>query len=388
MDLKTEFETELTTNILPFWINKTQDNENGGFYGRIDGNDVIYKEANKGAIMNARILWTFSVAYRMFKQPVYLEMATRAYNYLNEFFIDTMWGGVFWELDSAGNPINRKKQLYAQAFALFGYSEYYRTTGEEFALEQAKEIFLLLDQCYDRNLGGYFEAFSDKWSYIEDMRLSKKDANERKTMNTHLHIMESFTNLCCVWDDERVKKALENIINTFTERILDKQTNHLNLFFDKNWSLKSSTVSYGHDIEAAWLLYEAAKVLGKKELIDSIKEVTLKIIDASLEGLESDGGMIYEKTDGIVDTERHWWVQAEAVIGLMYAWKISGNITYREKAFKVWEYIKRYIIDYENGEWFWGCYPDGKPNRKDDKAGFWKCCYHNGRMCMEMINLL
>jgi len=388
MDLKTEFQNELINNILPYWTNKMQDNENGGFYGRIDGNDFIHKDANKGAILNTRILWTFSAAYRIFKQPSYLEIANRAFNYINDFFIDSMWGGVFWELDATGNPINRKKQLYAQAFALFSYSEYYLATGDEKALEQAKEIFSLLDQCCDRNLDGYFEAFSDKWSYIEDMRLSNKDANERKTMNTHLHIMESFTNLYRAWKDERVKNALERIINIFTDRILDKKTNHLNLFFDKNWNLKSSTISFGHDIESAWLLYEAAEVLGNEELINSIKDVTLKIVDATLEGLDDKGGMIYEIIDGVEDRDCHWWVQAEAVVGLMFAWKISGNITYREKALKNWEFIKRYIIDYENGDWFWSSLPDGKPNKKDDKAGFWKCCYHNARMCMEMMKLI
>jgi len=219
------------------------------------------------------------------------------------------------------------------------------------------------------------------------MRLSEKDANEKKTMNTHLHILEPYTNLLRIWKNKDLEDTQRNLIGIFTNKILNKQTNHLNLFFDETWNNKSTDVSYGHDIEASWLLFEAAEVLGDKTLIDEIKALSLKIVDAALEGFQPDGGLIYETHEGKPVTDRHWWVQAETVVGLMYAGKNSGNEQYLEKAKKCWKYIQQYIIDKNKGEWIWSADNNGNPNRKDDKAGFWKCPYHNGRMCFEVMSL-
>lgn len=380
-----EFKKELTDNILPFWIEKMLDTEHGGFYGRIDGNEILHPKANKGAVLNARILWTFSAAYRILKKEEYLKIAERAFHYIKDYFIDQTHGGVYWELDYWGNPVNTKKQTYAQGFALYGFSEFYRATANTEALAMAKEFFFLLEKCFDTNLGGYLEAYTHDWQPIEDVRLSDKDANEKKTMNTHLHVLEPYTNLCRIWDDEQLKDAQRNLIHIFTDKILDAKTNHLNLFFDEEWNVKSTAVSYGHDIEAAWLLYEAAQVLRDKQLTDKIQTLSLKIADAASEGLQTDDSMIYEKDGNHTDLERHWWVQAEAVVGYMYAYKISDNADYKEKAKQVWTYIQQSIIDKSNGEWHWSRLADGSINTRDDKAGFWKCPYHNGRMCMEMI---
>ena len=386
--MKSELKIELTCNILSYWMNKMQDRENGGFYGRIDGFETIRKNANKGAILNARILWTFAAAYRMLKNPEYLMMAERAYQYLIDHFIDKENGGVFWELDYLGKPVNAKKQTYAQGFALYGLSEFYRATGKPEVLEQAKNLFYLIEKhCHDPQTGGYFEAFTADWQPIDDMRLSEKDANEKKTMNTHLHILEPYTNLCRVWNDDRLKNTQSKLIHVFIEHIVNRETHHLNLFFDEKWNVKSSAVSFGHDIEASWLLFEAAEVLGDAELLDTVKKLSLKIADAACEGLEPDGSMIYEKGNGHEDHDRHWWVQAEAVVGLMYAWKNSGNMLYQEKAKKVWDYIRNHIIDYTNNEWYWSRFSDGRINQRDDKAGFWKCPYHNSRMCMEIMEM-
>ena len=388
MYLKNELTLELSKNILPYWINKMQDKENGGFYGRIDGNEKVHKNANKGAILNARILWTFSAAYRILKNPEYLIIAERAYNYLIDYFIDKENGGVYWELDYLGKPVNTKKQTYAQGFALYGFSEFYRATGNQDALEQAKKLFYLIEKyCHDPLTEGYFEAFTVDWQPIDDMRLSEKDANEKKTMNTHLHILEPYTNLCRVWNNEQLKEAQTKLIQVFINHIINNETFHLNLFFDEHWNVKSSMVSYGHDIEASWLLFEAANVLKNNELIEKMKKISLKIADAASEGLEPDGSMIYEKENEHTDNDRHWWVQAETVVGLMYAWKISGIRLYHDNALKAWNYIQSKIIDYTNGEWHWSCFPNGQINLRDDKAGFWKCPYHNGRMCLEMIEL-
>ncbi len=380
------FRNELTNNILFFWTDKMQDKENGGFYGRIDGNDVLHAKANKGAILNTRILWTFSAAYRLFKNPKYLTVAKRAFDYINTYFIDKENGGVYWELDYTGKAVNTKKQTYVQGFALYAFSEFYRATGNAKALTVAKNMFHLIeDKCKDKKYGGYFEAFTRDWQPIEDMRLSEKDANEKKTMNTHLHILEPYTNLCRVWNNKLLKESQTQLINIFLDRIIDKNTFHLNLFFDESWAVKSGIISYGHDVEASWLLYEAVEILKNEELIEKVKPVSLKIADAVFEGFLPGGSLAYEKENNYMDKDRHWWVQAEAVVGYMYAYQISGNKIYKQKAEHVWNYIQNKIIDMENGEWYWSRKADNTINKKEDKAGFWKCPYHNGRMCMEMI---
>lgn len=379
------FKKELTGNILPFWISKMQDDEHGGFYGQIDGCDQLYPEANKGAVLNARILWTFSAAYRLLKDPAYLVIAQRAFDYIGTYFIDKEYGGAYWELDYKGNPVNRKKQTYAQGFMLYSFSEFYRATSDPQALELAKQFFRLIEKCHDRELGGYLEAYTRDWQPIEDMRLSEKDANEKKTMNTHLHVLEPYTNLLRIWKDKELIAAQRRLIDIFTTKIIDPEICHLNLFFDKEWVVKSSIFSYGHDIEASWLLLEAAEMLGDKDLLKRIKKISLKIADAASEGLNSDGSMSYERMGNHIDSERHWWVQAEAVVGYMYAYENSGDIRYKEKSSAVWNYIQDHMVDNENGEWYWSRLPDGSINRKDDKAGFWKCPYHNGRMCVEMM---
>lgn len=379
------FKNELVNNILSFWTSKMVDVENGGFYGAIDGQNLLDKRANKGVVLNARLLWTFSAAYRILKTPIYLEMATRAYNYLVNSFIDTKHGGVFWELDYLGKPVNTKKQVYAQGFALYGFTEYYRATKSSDALNWAKQFFNWIEKCKDRQSGGYFEAYTQDWQEIDDMRLSDKDANEKKTMNTHLHILEPYTNLLRVWNDEELRNAQSNLISIFISKILNKENYHLHLFFNESWKVKSSAISYGHDIEAAWLLYEATEVLADSEMMKKIVPISLKIVEAASRGYLPDGSLIYERNGEHFDNERHWWVQAEAVVGCMYAYKLSQSEKYKQQAQRVWQYIQNNIVDKEHGEWHWSRYDDGTINTKDDKAGFWKCPYHNGRMCMEMI---
>lgn len=383
----TNFKRELTHHILPFWIEKMQNRQEGGFYGQIDGRNQLNPVANRGAILNARILWTFSAAYRLMNRHEYLKIAERAYDYIETFFIDKEQGGAYWELDYKGNPVNTKKQTYLQGFMLYGFSEFHRATGDARALERAKEFFRLIEQHRDDSQGGYFEAFTRDWQPIEDMRLSEKDANEKKTMNTHLHILEPYTNLLRIWRDEELITAQRRLIDVFIDKIVDRETHHLYLFFDEAWNLRSSAISYGHDIEASWLLMEAAEILGDNDLIDKIRPISLKIAEAALEGVDAEGGLNYERVNGHTDREKHWWVQAEAVVGFSSAYRNSGNGQFREKALRVWDYIQHHIVDREHGEWHWSCLPDGSINRTEDKAGFWKCPYHNGRMCMEMMEL-
>ena len=392
MDVKTlkqEVQQELVSNILPYWMTKMTDEVNGGFYGRITGTEQLMPEAEKGAILNARILWTFSSAYRLLKKEEYLATATRAKRYLIDRFYDNEFGGIYWSLDCKGQPLDTKKQIYALGFAIYGLSEYHRATGDEEALAYAIRLFESIEaHSFDSEKNGYCEALTRQWGEIADMRLSAKDENERKTMNTHLHILEPYTNLYRAWKDSRLELQLRNLIQLFINRILNINTGHLELFFNDDWVSKYRIVSYGHDIEASWLIHEAALVLGDPVLLEKVEPLVEYIAAAADEGLvPTEGSMIYETflDKDRTDTDRHWWVQAENVVGHVNLYQHFDDEVALQKAFHCWEFIKQHLIDYKHGEWHWSVRADGTVNIGDDKAGFWKCPYHNGRMCMEII---
>lgn len=383
--IASEFEHILKHNILSFWMDNMVDTQHGGFYGQMDGHGALHPQAPKAAVLNARILWTFAAAYRVLGDSRYRAMADRAFDYFTTFFVDKVHGGIYWQLDYQGRPIQRKKQLYAQGFALYGLSEYYRATGNPEALALSQALFELIERTADKKYGGYFEAFSEDWQPIADMRLSDKDANEKKSMNTHLHILEPYTNLYRIWPDPRVASAQRKLIDLFRTRILDTRTAHLHLFFSEDWTVQSTAVSYGHDIEAAWLLGEAADVLGDSELRQETAALSARIAEAAAEGRQTDGSLAYERDGGRVDGDRHWWVQAEAVVGWTYAYRITGNATFLDYATRTWAYIQSRLIDYTNGEWYWSRKTNGLVDKSQDKAGPWKCPYHNGRLCLTII---
>ena len=415
--LKHEMQDVLEQNILRFWIRRMPDEENGGFLGRIDGQGVAHPEAEKGAILNARILWAFSASYRVLKKPEYLEMATRAKRYLIDRFFDQEYGGVYWSLDSTGQPKDTKKQFYAIGFAIYGLTEYARATGDPEALDYALELFDCIEEhAFDPVNNGYIEACTREWGEIADMRLSELDANYPKSQNTHLHIIEPYTNLYrCLKEMreaslcnyvpsigavlpvevtvpretfDRVGAALRNLIGIFTNRILNPETHHLDLFFGMDWTRGAGRLeSYGHDIECSWLMHEAALVLGDPQVLSRVEDVVKMVAKASEKGLNADGSMVHEANldTGYVDTERHWWVQAETVVGFINIYQYFGDEEALQKALRCWQYIKDHLIDRQGGEWWWSCDPDGNVNHRDDKAGFWKCPYHNSRMCVELL---
>ena len=387
--LKQEVREVLEHNILRFWIDHMQDDEHGGFYGRIDNNNVLHADADKGAILNARILWSFSAAYRVLRQPVYLDMANRAMRYFIDHFIDPEYGGVYWSLDYKGQPKDTKKQFYAIGFAIYGLSEYARATGDKEALMQAIRLYHCIEEhALDREQGGYIEAMTRDWQPIADMRLSDKDANYPKSQNTHLHIIEPYANLYRVWPSAELEKSLHNIIDIFTDKILNPETHHLDLFFDMDWTRGAGQLeSYGHDIECSWLMHEAALVLGDREVLNKVEPIVKMVARASEKGLTTDGSMIHEAnlTAGTIDDDLHWWVQAEAVVGFVNIYQHFHDESAFEKALRLWQYIKDNLIDYKHGEWYWSRHRDGTLNTVDDKAGFWKCPYHNSRMCLEIL---
>ena len=384
--LASQVQKELTENILPYWMGRMCRPE-GGFYGRIDGEEKLDPSAPVGNIMTARMLWTFASAYRLLKDPAYLDMAIKAKNFIISNFYDAEHGGTYWSLNPDGSPLDTKKQIYAIAFTIYGLAELNRATGDAQALEYAIKLFNSIeDHSFDTEKDGYFEAFTRTWEPIEDMRLSDKDANESKTMNTHLHVLEAYTCLFRVWRNGLLEERLRNLIKIFEDRILG-QDGHLRLFFDDDWNCGYEIVSYGHDIEASWLIHEAALVLGDADVLSRIEKLVPRIAAAAGEGFTREGGMIYEMNgaDGHVDADRHWWVQAETVVGYFNLWDHFGSQEGMENALSCWDFIKASLIDKENGEWHWSLRKDGTVNRTDDKAGFWKCPYHNGRMCMEII---
>lgn len=416
-ELKSQMQDVLQNNILPFWINRMTDPVNGGFYGRIDGEGNLHADAEKGAILNARILWSFSAAYRVLGKPEYLETATRAKDYIIDHFIDHEYGGVYWSLDSKGQPMDTKKQFYAIGFAIYGLSEYARATADREALDYAIQLYECIEEhALDHKYNGYIEACTREWGEIADMRLSDLDANFPKSQNTHLHIIEPYTNLFRCLQELRAKQhpnyvtsigavlpvgidvpletvarigaSLRNLIDIFTDRILNPETHHLDLFFEMDWTRGAGHLeSYGHDIECSWLMHEAALVLGDKKVLNKVEPIVKMVAKASEKGLRPDGSMIHEANldTGHIDDDLHWWVQAENVVGWYNIYQYFGDNDALEKALRCWDYIKTQLVDWENGEWHWSRHPDGSLNTVDDKAGFWKCPYHNSRMCLEII---
>ena len=388
--LKNEVLFNLTHNLLPYWSTRMVDTKNGGFYGRINASDQVFPDEDKGGILNARILWTYSSAYRILKDTTYLRLAKRSKEYIMSHFIDKEFGGAYRSVKSTGEPSDTRKQTYTQSFFIYGLAEYYRVTGDKDALKAAKDIFELFEKfALDKENDGYFEVFTRDWNRSHDMLIGEKTSQDEKTMNTHLHIMEAYTNLYRVWPDRRVADRLKDQVEIFLDKIVDAKTSHLICFMDKNWNRTSSLDSYGHDIESSWLLVEAAGLLKDTALIARVKKTSIKIANAASEGLQPDGSLIYEKdlSTGRKNTERSWWAQAETIVGYLNAYEITGNEKYLDKSINCWNYTKNHLVDNKSGGWFSSVSESGITGR-GDKGGFWVCPYHSGRMCMEVIERL
>jgi cellobiose epimerase len=390
-DLKIEFIDEVNQKILPFWLRFSMDHENGGFYGRVDNIGNAIPDAPKSLILNTRILWTFSEAYSAFGNKEYLNMADRAFDYLHEYFYDREFGGVYWLLDSQGVPLDDKKKVYGHAFLVYALASYYRVTGKRAVLDSAVGVFNLIEKHFlDKEHGGYFEATLRDWGSAEDMRLSAIDMNEKKSMNAHLHILEAYTNLLRVWREPTLKEQLINLLKIFRDHIIDPDSLHFNLFFDETWHIKSKQVSPGHDIEGSWLLFESAELLNEPDLKEEFKKLSILQAKAVLDlCLDMDGSLIYEiHPDGSKNMEKHWWVQAEAMVGFLNAYELTGERKFYEAMMKVWDYIKNNLIDNENGEWLYKRLGNGKVDEIESKISEWKGPYHNCRACLEIAGRL
>ena len=393
-------ETELRTNILPFWLKYARDREHGGFHAYIGEDLKPFDRLPRGALLTSRILWTFSAVYRRYHEPEYLEMARWAYRDQRERFRDPQFGGLYWSVGADGKPDDDHKQIYGQVFGVYGLAEYYRATHEQPALDEAIALYRLVEKhAADPVHGGYFDALDRQWR-----RLSGPETNllgeAPKSQNSHIHILEAYTNLLRVWPDPGLKERQRALVELTLARIIDARTHHLVLFMRDDWTPIGGDVSYGHDIELSWLLVEAAEVLGDPGLIARARAEALAIAKVTDEqGIDRDGGVYMEgNAGGPTDTRKEWWEQAEAVVGFLNAYQISGDARNFDHALRSWKFIQDKFVDRRHGDWYEEVERDGTPllelKARDGrtfpaaKLSVWKCPYHNSRCCLEQIERL
>lgn len=388
-NLQQEVHSELF-RILDFWRDNAVDEKYGGFIGRRDYQNNLIPKASKGIILNSRILWSFAAASNYLKTDDYKTLCERCYDYLKTYFKDSTHKGVYWELDYLGQPINKRKQVYAQCFTIYALSEYYIYSKNEEAKQWAIELFENVERyAKDNENGGYLEAFKEDWGVIEDMRLSDKDMNAAKTMNTHLHILEAYTSLLKIYDNDTLRNSLKDLVEVMNEKFLN-ENNHYALFFDEDWNLLSNSVSYGHDIESAWLVLEAAEIIGDEDLHSKSKIIAIEVADTFIKkGIATDGSVINETnlTTNHTDTDRHWWPQMEALVGLKFANEIESKDEYISTSLNIWEYTKNHLLDFEYGEWHFRVDDKGNVYTQEDKISMWKAPYHTSRACIKMNEL-
>jgi len=383
--LKHEIKAHWEEKILPFW-SALKDDKYGGYYGWVDNSLRVNRDAPKGGIATARQLWSFAAAYRVTGEAKWREHAEHAYRFLANHLLDAEHGGLYWMVEADGKALDTSKHVYAQAFGVYSLSEYYRATADASALELAQALFdLIEDKGLNKELPAYKEQFDRYWNEQPNEMLSENGVIADYTMNTHIHVLEAYTTLYRVWPDARVKAALERLLAILHEHVYNPDTSFLGVFFDKQWNSIIDLQSYGHDIEASWLIDDTLRVLGldqHPQYSSMVKDIAYNIAAAAI---QPDGSLANEREDGRVDDTRIWWVQAEAMVGFYNAYQRTGDTLFLEKVSGLWKYTKEHIVDSRpGGEWFWSVAADGTPSLHE-MAGPWKCPYHNSRFCIELI---
>lgn len=391
--LQKELSAELHNEILPFWMDKAVDEQSNGYHGRILQDGSVDHKADRTMILNARILWTFSAAFRRYGGQEYQTAARRAYAYIMNHFYDYENGGYYWSVDSTGQPVQTRKHLYALSFTVYGLSEYYRATEQQEVLDAAIALFEKIEEVFfEPESSGYHEAADMYWNKVKDSRLSDDEPFTKFTFNTHLHLMEAYSNLYKAWPNQKLKIQIQYLIRIHLDHIYNKEDGHFYSFFEKNWKVTEPKIySYGHDIEAVWLLYDAANAIEDQALKEELTDITVKTAELTLqEGINSETKGLYSfGADGkVVNKNKQWWAQAEGIVGFMYAWSLQQSDDFIESAEGLWEFIKNHVKDTEYGEWFGEFDADGNPKNGEDKVGPWKCPYHNARACMEAEEFL
>lgn len=383
------FQQHLENNIIPFW-NNMEDTENGGFFGYADFEGNPDKNSDKGCILNSRILWFYSATYRLLNKRELLEKADHAFDFLTKYFYDSRYGGVFWSVKADGTPEDTTKHTYNQAFAIYALSVYYQASGKKEALDLAYGIYRVIEnRCRDEE--GYFEAFSRDFSPVSNEKLSENGVMAERTMNTLLHLLEAYTELYRADEFYAIGDSIRDILRIFKFRVYDGEKEICRVFFDKSYHSLIELESYGHDIEASWLIDRACRVLDDKAYYAEMLPVIKNLADGAYKnGLDTLGcAMNNECERGTVNEKKVWWVQAEAVTGFYNAYQNQPEKSeYLRTSEKIWDYIQEYVVDKKTGEWIENISPDNTVKQGQALAHAWKCPYHNGRMCIEMIQRL
>lgn len=377
-------------DILDFYMQYAYDPQ-GGFYGAVDRDLIPDRDADRSIVLTARIMWTFASAYRITGKKRYLEMAIHARDYIDRHFIDREYGGSYWMVDSRGRVKDDTKYPYGIAFIIYGGAELMRAAGDKKALMMARQMY---EDCErhtrDPKHGGYFETFTRDWKRRPDSFNIKDPSLGSKALNTHLHMIESYTTLMMVDDDPKLRQTVRDLIDIMSTKLLDTESFHYKPYMTDDWGSTDTLFSFGHDIEGAWLLTEAAEAYGDEALIDECKPLSEQIAAACASGINPDTGGLYAEANefGLVDRQMSWWVQSEAVIGFFNAYQISGEKRFLDLTMNVVDYIRQYVSDHADGtfrEWkARGDLPVTNPSN-EWRVGAWKGPYHNGRMCLELI---
>ncbi|UGU17888.1 AGE family epimerase/isomerase [Sinomicrobium kalidii] len=412
-----EFRKAAKEDLLDKWYPLAADNDDGGFYSEITYDFKIGDHQDKMIVTQSRHIWTNARAFLLYGEDKYLGYAEHGFRFLRDKMWDKGNGGFHNLVTKTGKPIPKPgeaKTAYGNAFAIYALAAYYKASRNEEALELAKKTFRWLEKhSHDPEYKGYFqhmEANGDRIARTADTP-SAADTGY-KDQNSTIHLLEAFTELYTVWPDELLRQRLEELLLLVRDTIVNDD-NYMNLFFERDWTPVSfrdrsketiekhyylDHVSFGHDVETAYLMLEASDALGRKD-----REKTLhtgkNMVDHALDnGWDSksggfyDGGYYFKGTNGItiVNPDKNWWSQAEGLNTLLIMDRHfpGDKRSYGEYFLKLWKYTGTYITDSRKGGWYeWG--QDTRPEtRKDPKGHIWKSTYHNFRALANCIRML
>jgi mannobiose 2-epimerase len=379
---------ELVERIVPYWMETARDRAHGGTIGSIGEDGTSDAAAPKGSILHARVLWTFASTHRRLGGERLRRAADRCAAHFAATFVDPTFGGVFWMTDAAGRPVDTRKHVYAQAFAIYALAEHARATGDAHSLASAIALHRLVEaRAHDDVHGGYVECFARDWTPLADVRLGDTDLDAPRSMNTHLHVLEAYTTLLAAWPDAALRELLRGLVELFLDRIVASAGDRTFAFLTETWEPRTTAMSFGHDIEASWLLVEAARTVGDASLLARAEVASLGLASSVLvHGVDRERGGVYCQCDaGRVDTDKEWWPQAEAIVGFLAAYQLTGDEAYLEPALATWRFVERHLLDRAHGDWLRRVSRDGTESRLGEKVGPWKCPYHTARACLEVM---
>lgn len=377
-----EIRAHLQEKMIPFW--KKLKDARGGYYGYVGYDLAIDEKAEKGCILNSRILWFFAAA-AIDVDPSLKEYAEHAWLFLRDYFWDREYGGLYWSVTADGDPLDDSKHTYNQAFAVYALAKWYECSHEEEARKLAMDLFDHIENNM-RDDEGYLEAFDRSFQPVTNEKLSENGVEAARTMNTLLHVMEAYTELYRVSGEEKVREKLVSTLEIFEKKIYSQEKKRLLVFFDRDYRSLIDLYSYGHDIEAAWLLNRTTEVLGDPEWKKRIDPITAQLTASVYKEAFDSRSIPGEAENGVVLEDRIWWVQAEGINGFLDAYQRDPSHTeYLQAAESIWGFIKEYLIDPREGsEWFDHTDAKGAPAALPFVQP-WKCPYHNGRMCLEVL---